>query len=389
MSQLDSAQQPDSAPIATTAAPASFAPHFSPETRPESASRVNRHKPASGLGALFEPFAGGTDATPALANSEASPATGTTATRRRRSVFSASASRLGHIRVVSAQNAADAHLRRSMRSYRQQNSLGLLDELMGNSVDPLYDDAEVLRAAGGAASRPSVVLRKTIVVILCICLGAGSVFAVRELQLDSRKKVRQALASQLSEEVSKEQKLQKSIDDLEAQTDAASRRLQAVQSPQELEYAQVNGTVSVSGSGIRLSLADPADDGDSASARVTAGLRSSVVTDGDLQQLVSLLWSAGAEAIAVNGHRLGPETSVRAAGETILVGVTPISPPYSLEAIGNQQRLFDALDSGDGQSLLTQMNRIGISTDVVRVPSMELAAASNSTQTTYAQKEGK
>ena len=46
--------------------------------------------------------------------------------------------------------------------------------------------------------------------------------------------------------------------------------------------------------------------------------------DADLQTLVSLLWQAGAEAIAINGNRLGVQTSIRTAGSTILIG--PVMP---------------------------------------------------------------
>ena len=54
--------------------------------------------------------------------------------------------------------------------------------------------------------------------------------------------------------------------------------------------------------------------------------------------VVNALWAAGAEAISVNGQRIGPDTFVRTAGSAILVNVTPVSSPYEVAAIGTRTR---------------------------------------------------
>jgi uncharacterized protein YlxW (UPF0749 family) len=56
--------------------------------------------------------------------------------------------------------------------------------------------------------------------------------------------------------------------------------------------------------------------------------------DVDLQQLVNGLWTAGAEAISVNGHRLTSLTAIRSAGSAITVDYTSLTPPYTVLAIG-------------------------------------------------------
>jgi uncharacterized protein YlxW (UPF0749 family) len=58
------------------------------------------------------------------------------------------------------------------------------------------------------------------------------------------------------------------------------------------------------------------------------------VIDRDLQDLANALWEAGAEAIAINGQRLTAITTIRAAGEAILVDFKPVTRPYQLSAIG-------------------------------------------------------
>jgi uncharacterized protein YlxW (UPF0749 family) len=57
--------------------------------------------------------------------------------------------------------------------------------------------------------------------------------------------------------------------------------------------------------------------------------------DVDLQQLVNGLWTAGAEAISVNGHRLTSMTAIRGAGNAITVDYSSLTPPYTVLAIGD------------------------------------------------------
>ena len=51
--------------------------------------------------------------------------------------------------------------------------------------------------------------------------------------------------------------------------------------------------------------------------------------DVDLQQLVNGMWTAGAEAISVNGHRLTSLTAIRGAGTSITVDYSSLTPPYT------------------------------------------------------------
>lgn len=63
------------------------------------------------------------------------------------------------------------------------------------------------------------------------------------------------------------------------------------------------------------------------------------VLDVDLQILANGLWQAGAEAIAVNGHRLSGLTAIRSAGDAITVDYRSLTPPYRVEAIGDPRTL--------------------------------------------------
>lgn len=63
------------------------------------------------------------------------------------------------------------------------------------------------------------------------------------------------------------------------------------------------------------------------------------ITDQDLQILVNGLWYAGAEAISINGNRIGTLTSIRSAGDAITVNIRSIGPPYTVVALGDGETL--------------------------------------------------
>lgn len=62
---------------------------------------------------------------------------------------------------------------------------------------------------------------------------------------------------------------------------------------------------------------------------------SAVVHDYDLLLVIHQLMAAKAEAIAVNGVRVGSHTAIRVAGPTIMLGDNKLQPPFKIEAIGD------------------------------------------------------
>lgn len=73
-----------------------------------------------------------------------------------------------------------------------------------------------------------------------------------------------------------------------------------------------------------------------------------IVHDVDLQQLVTELWAAGAEAISINGERLVANTAIRCVGPTILVNTIRLAPPYKLHIIGDPGTLEASLKMRGG-----------------------------------------
>ncbi|MGH2682075.1 MAG: DUF881 domain-containing protein [Actinomycetota bacterium] len=77
-----------------------------------------------------------------------------------------------------------------------------------------------------------------------------------------------------------------------------------------------------------------------------------VIHERDIQMVVNALWVAGAEAVAINGHRLTSLSAVRCAGNTLLLHGTVQSPPYEIVAIGDPAALRDSLEGGPGMDRL-------------------------------------
>ena len=75
------------------------------------------------------------------------------------------------------------------------------------------------------------------------------------------------------------------------------------------------------------------------------------VLDRDLQFLVNGLWKAGAEAVAINGHRLSALTAIRSAGDAITVDYRSLTRPYRIEAIGDPRSLAAQLSNTSGGQL--------------------------------------
>jgi uncharacterized protein YlxW (UPF0749 family) len=71
-----------------------------------------------------------------------------------------------------------------------------------------------------------------------------------------------------------------------------------------------------------------------------------ILTDRDVRSVVNELWRDGAEAIAVNDVRLTPTSAIRFAGQAVLVDYQPITSPYRITAIGDE----DALSTNFAQS---------------------------------------
>ena len=109
------------------------------------------------------------------------------------------------------------------------------------------------------------------------------------------------------------------------------------------------GSTPMIGPGITVTVTDPGVSRDltDVSKQRVPGSRQ-VILDRDLQLVVNSLWAAGAEAVAVDGIRVGPNVTIRQAGGAILVDNHPIASPYDIIAIGPQNALRDGFERSPG-----------------------------------------
>lgn len=92
--------------------------------------------------------------------------------------------------------------------------------------------------------------------------------------------------------------------------------------------AELAGTTEVTGPGAVVTVSD-------ANPREESVVPSdSRIQDVDIQAVVNALWTAGAQAIAVNGQRLVATSAIRNAGDAVLVNYRVLSSPYRIAAIG-------------------------------------------------------
>lgn len=231
-------------------------------------------------------------------------------------------------------------------------SMSLLNEVMYRPVDTAY--AEAAQRPAVARSRAARARRAVVHLVLAVALGALTVSAISVLRTPPPDAVsgRTLLREQIEERSLAVSELQDETSALS--TEIAELQADAVAAQNPALFAElartelVSGAVAVRGPGLEVVLDDTAGGGTRTDplARVQAL---------DLQVLVNGLWSAGAEAVAINGERLTALSAIRGAGQAVLVDLAPVLPPYRVEAVGDVRSLQTGLARSGAQSHLTSI----------------------------------
>ncbi len=170
--------------------------------------------------------------------------------------------------------------------------------------------------------------------------------------------------------------------DLEAmQKDAAGRKSALAGLTTELDSQRMlSGLVPLVGSGAQVVL----DDSNVKSIPSGEDAIHYIVHDYDVRDVVSLLWQAGAEAIAINDERVVGSTSIYCVGSTILVNDTRMSPPYKIVAIGAPS-MEETLNSPARLQKLKQNSRqYGVQLKISQVKDIQVPAFSGRFTTRFA-----
>ncbi len=275
----------------------------------------------------------------------------------------------------------------------------LLDQVLAETLDPAYAQAARARAeraarareAGGgepasARSRRWSWLQARVLVAVTLAL-AGLLAAMTYNQAAAGAKGRQQVRTALLNDIDRQQQvadgLTGQLDHLQQQVGSTRDKALAATEVGQLALdrlasaEQAAAAVPVKGPGLLVTLADakPSADADPVGGRAATN-PSGTVQDSDLQLVVNALWGAGAEAISINGQRLGPTSAIRTAGEAILVDFNPVTSPYRVSAVGDPSALSRKfLASPDVQSLAVISESFGLRFDFAQEDKLFLPAA--------------
>jgi uncharacterized protein YlxW (UPF0749 family) len=233
-------------------------------------------------------------------------------------------------------------------------TMALLEDLLTNTLDPGY-------RAAAAKQRPRHRWEHPLVWLCCVAVGLLLTVAYQQTHrgAPAREVARQDLISRIHSLQTAGNQLDTNAKQLAGDvarlrdqqlTNAGSKDLR------DLEVA--SGTVAVNGPGVVVSLAEPkAPDPSAGNNRpgTTPQADVAIVHDTDIRTVVNQLWSAGAEAIAVNSIRLTTTSAIRFAGEAVLVDFQQINSPYTIEAIGPRDPMLTSFaDSPIARQLKTK-----------------------------------
>ncbi len=110
-----------------------------------------------------------------------------------------------------------------------------------------------------------------------------------------------------------------------------------------------------------------------------------VVHQQDVQAVVNALWSAGADGMMIQDQRVISTSAVRCVGNTLILQGRVYSPPYTITAIGDVDRMQRALDSDPTIEIYQQyVDAVGLGYEVQEHESVKLPAYSGSVALEYA-----
>ncbi|OKL49984.1 DUF881 domain-containing protein [Boudabousia marimammalium] len=254
---------------------------------------------------------------------------------------------------------------------KKQSSIDVDEHLLRQIfTDPLEHGYHLVASDHERYSASTGFLGKLATVVLTTLLVASTIFAIKDLTARNLENdVLDPLRTQVSD-------LQAEVKRAEASNSSLSSQIQNLTNDEDIlqlnpgDIPAVTSLSAVSGPGIRVVISDAnyiaASDPEADSKRVQ---------DRDLQTIINQLWQSGAEAVTVNGIRVGPQTAIRAAGGAVLVNLTPVSSPYQIDAIGSRNDLLKGLSTGSAADFLGILQtRYGITTEITQQTDIRMRA---------------
>jgi uncharacterized protein YlxW (UPF0749 family) len=205
---------------------------------------------------------------------------------------------------------------------------------MGQIADTAHDDDYYVFRGSEARTRWAGAWVAVLIVLFAIIMTAAAVETREDRPATEleRRTLAQDIEARRQVLESRQSTASKLRDEVETLRTSAARV-----DPQTEDLRLVAADVPAEGPGVVATASGSPDD-------VVGGQ----ITDNDLQLLVNGLWYAGAEAIAINGNRLGSLSSIRTAGDAITVNFRSIGPPYTIIALGDPDALTERFSENQG-----------------------------------------
>lgn len=269
-----------------------------------------------------------------------------------------------------------------MGTGRPDASMSLLNNLFEHAMDDGYaaahDPANTRRPSRAPTGLLRMARRLSLAAILLVC-ALFATAGIRQLVAAEPQEAANhaALVGEAKKRSAKVDRLRRQLTVARAQYAVAQREALADDAAGAAELGRLDhlqrmtGFDAVSGKGVQVRVND-------APANAAAGMRSGgKITDRDLQALVNGLWAAGAQAISINGHRLTSLTAIREAGDAVLVDYRPLTRPYVVNALGDQNTIEAEFAAGPaGRYFKTLQTSFEVRFDMEERDDLRLPAAS-------------
>jgi uncharacterized protein YlxW (UPF0749 family) len=160
------------------------------------------------------------------------------------------------------------------------------------------------------------------------------------------------LATLVSTDAARYERLQDRAEDLQAEVERLSREVddrtaRRIQRESD-RVREPAGLEPVSGQGVTVVLSDaPREIFEEAAADPEANLRPYVVHQQDIQAVVNALWAGGADAMTIQGQRVVTTTGIKCESNAVQLQGVPYPQPYTIQAVGDPSALVAALDADD------------------------------------------
>lgn len=261
----------------------------------------------------------------------------------------------------------------------------LLRALLSEHLDPGYAAAAAKRDGSGAQTarrRVSGWLWQALAAALVAAVFAAAVAQARSVAPGVRA-AQHLLASSVRSTQSTDAKLVQQRSVLSAKVDEVQRLALADDAQGQRLLTQLDAltraaaSIRIIGPGLTVTVTDPGvgpNLSDVSKQRVSGSRQ--IILDRDLQLVVNSLWASGAEAIALDGARIGPNVTIRQAGGSILVDNNPVSSPFTILAIGPPHAMKDVFDNSPGLRRLRLLElSYGVGVSVTASDALTLPAA--------------